>query len=248
MNLMQLNRLRNEQSTSFLKVFGTDLALDLDSSMPSRLITNPSVTGNVAIFEDGSSYKYDATQPNTASQGTTGTTSLNGLNTLNFIGGKNMFLDPNLYDIPSSDNTIFTIVKKNTTDTFTRRIIAMSPAVDGNLKGFFIQHIGNANLVSFQNGLNGGTVAIPATLSNYTLITCRRMGTQLYISVNNGTPNTNNGGSDITGVNSGRLFINSNGIGFNFVGEFAQLVIIKRACTDDEISFVNNKLMTKWGL
>lgn len=242
MNLIQLNRLRQEQSTSFLKLFGTDLVLDLDPSIPSRLINNPSMSGNVAIYKEGSIYGNDCTQPTATVQPITGISSLNGLNTLDFNNDW-MFLNPNLYNLPMGDSTIFTIVKKNTNTSFVRRIISLG--ISGT-SYFDINVIESENTVSFRNGLVTAPSISGVPLNNYNLITCRRKGTEQYISVNNGVPVTNNNAVDVPGINEGKLCINSNGVGFVFTGNLAPMVIIKKACTDDEISFVNNKLMTRW--
>jgi len=95
-------------------------ALWLDASDTSTITES---SGSVSQWNDKSGNSYNFPQGTGSAQPTTNATTQNGKNVLDFDGSDSLVGPSGLYSIPSGDNTMFVVSKRNVEDATSQRMM-----------------------------------------------------------------------------------------------------------------------------
>ena len=218
-----------------------DCELWLDSS-DSSTITETS--GSVSQWNDKSGNGNNATQGVGANQPTTGTSNQNGNNVLDFADDQFLELPSDLYPIPSDDNTVFVVSRRNSE---TGSVAAAFAGAGGGQNRWITFYNTTVGSISFRNdGAGASSVSSSGnTNTQFQIIRGRREGTTQAIAINSGSEssNTNATNATITSLDIGGV-----GTSLSLEGEVAEVIVYSRSLTSTEISDVENYLAAKWGI
>lgn len=169
----------------------------------------------------------------------------NGKASATFDGGDNLELPAAILTLPTANNTVFSVAKRNTEAGTTNYIYSLIEA------GVTVNNALNFGSVSGSvNYFNSAGVAIAktgVTNTNYQIIAGRISGTTQGISVNGSAETTNASGTYPVTANT--AYIGSNGAAQSFLtGAESELIMYNRSLTNAEKAQVERYLSRKWGI
>ena len=196
-------------------------------------------------WNDKSGQLYHVTQGVSANKATFTANAQVGKSVLAFDGNDEFAVPSGLFTLSAADNTIFAVAKRTAETASIETIFAMGQNAVGEKYG--LRYSATAGAVLFQNGDDGVTVSqTGGTNTNYQILTGRRNGTTMAVSINNGAEATSTAATNTTGIDLGRI---GDLFGANYLtGRIAQIIIYGRSLLATERTQVCIHLSNKWGI
>ena len=215
--------------------------------------------GSVSQWNDISGNENHAFQSLGSSQPTTSATTLNGKNVIDFDGSEVLEMPSALYSIPDGPNTIFVVVKTNTTGTLS----SIEAPISFTESTFFrrgVQYTTTDNQVRSSNSVTGSGSPFAnqenVLVNEFNIFTTRYEGpagsgsSTLYqdFSYNSNTVVQSVNGSNEDGIDEATIGAQNTGLAQPLDGSIAVILIYDRFLSLDEKRKVENYLSARWGI
>lgn len=220
----------------------TNLLAWYDAADTSTITANSNL---VSQWNDKSGNRYNVTQGSGALQPTTGSNTINGHNVLTFNGSVTLTntTATNLLLLPNGNNTVFA-VSTSSLDTTFEDIYAISDAGGPRNR---LSYAASSQTMAFDNGNVAQVTKGSIVKSTPFILTGRRNGSNQFISVNNGTENTNASAVSASGATVFAIGSDNSVSGF-LTGKIAEIIIFNRSLSASEIAQINRYLSRKWSI